>query len=595
MMMRIELADFYFSKVVRNWAGRGALFSGGGFSLTVLVSLMIHSVGVVASTVDLEIYPVKAISSQRIMPDTSFQGKSPLSRIRVTAARNEYEPVSFVISANRDLSDVVPVISGDLSSGDSFLSADNVDIRLVKLWYQGCMDSIHYKHCPLGKGRFLLPELLLKDDGLVKVDREKQFNWLRVDRSGEQTYVDITSSERSDHKKDDDNSLPADATFDDSEVLQPIDIDKGAHQQYWVTVYVPLDTKPGNYIGGITLKGANVGERVVPLEVEVLPFELLPSELEHGITYRGRIAEAGTKNSAVSAYLKTEEQFAIEMENLRTHGIRSTTVTQTYRIGDDLYKKNLKIQQNAGMNSNLYVLWAGSYFDRAILAKNLMRYARKFGYEDIYFFGGEELSAEEWVEKEKSWPAMRKLGGKVFVPRPDPELAKLVDLGVASFGKKTFEEALARSRFYHSVGSRIFAKGNPQGGVEDPEIYRRNYGLILAALEYDGSMSYAYQDAWGSLWNDFDGYFRDHVFAYPTTNGVIDTIQWEGYREAIDDLRYLATLNKLIEKARDKSIKVVHIENWIKSIDHRSADLDQVRHQMQEEIIGLIASLEAQR
>ena len=38
--------------------------------------------------------------------------------------------------------------------------------------------------------------------------------------------------------------------------------------------------------------------------------------------------------------------------------------------------------------------------------------------------------------------------------------------------------------------------------------------------------------------------YRDHVFAYPTTNGVIDTIQWEGFREGVDDTRYVASLIK---------------------------------------------------
>ena len=39
-------------------------------------------------------------------------------------------------------------------------------------------------------------------------------------------------------------------------------------------------------------------------------------------------------------------------------------------------------------------------------------------------------------------------------------------------------------------------------------------------------------------------HYRDHVFAYPTSNGVIDTIQWEGWREGVDDTRYVATLIK---------------------------------------------------
>ena len=58
---------------------------------------------------------------------------------------------------------------------------------------------------------------------------------------------------------------------------------------------------------------------------------------------------------------------------------------------------------------------------------------------------------------------------------------------------------------------------------------------------YDGAMNFAYQHAYGpSIWNDFDSastHYRDHVFAYPTTDGVIDTIEWEGWREGVDDTR----------------------------------------------------------
>ena len=38
--------------------------------------------------------------------------------------------------------------------------------------------------------------------------------------------------------------------------------------------------------------------------------------------------------------------------------------------------------------------------------------------------------------------------------------------------------------------------------------------------------------------------------AYPMTDGVIDTIQWEGYREGVNDIRYLATLDA-VDTAHD--------------------------------------------
>ena len=85
--------------------------------------------------------------------------------------------------------------------------------------------------------------------------------------------------------------------------------------------------------------------------------------------------------------------------------------------------------------------------------------------------------------------------------------------------------------------------------MEDPFIYRLNYGFALARSGYDGEMDYAYQHSFGDIWNDFDDpTFRDHVFAYPTSNGVIDTVQWEGFRQGVDDVRYLSALLKCDRK-----------------------------------------------
>jgi hypothetical protein len=60
-------------------------------------------------------------------------------------------------------------------------------------------------------------------------------------------------------------------------------------------------------------------------------------------------------------------------------------------------------------------------------------------------------------------------------------------------------------------------------------------------------MDFAYQYSFGRPWNDFDDpIYRDHMFTYPTKNGVVGTLAWEGYREAHDDNRYIATLEAAI-------------------------------------------------
>ncbi len=108
----------------------------------------------------------------------------------------------------------------------------------------------------------------------------------------------------------------------------------------------------------------------------------------------------------------------------------------------------------------------------------------------------------------------------------------------------------------HQKGNLVFKYHDPKSGPENPEIFRYKRGLYLWQNDYDGAMDYAYQHSMGFIWNDFDyTRYRDLAFTYPTTTGVIDTIAWEGYREGVDDLRYLATLESIIQQVTDKSDK----------------------------------------
>jgi hypothetical protein len=52
-----------------------------------------------------------------------------------------------------------------------------------------------------------------------------------------------------------------------------------------------------------------------------------------------------------------------------------------------------------------------------------------------------------------------------------------------------------------------------------------------------------YQAFNGDPWNDLDGNARDWCVAYPGEDGeLVPTIDWEGLREGVDDMRYIATL-----------------------------------------------------
>jgi len=128
--------------------------------------------------------------------------------------------------------------------------------------------------------------------------------------------------------------------------------------------------------------------------------------------------------------------------------------------------------------------------------------------------------------------------------------------------------------------------------VEEAETYRRNFGLLLWKVGYDCAMTYAYMHSFGHAWDDWDhATYRDLNMAYPTVNGVIPTIQWEGYREGYDDLRYLATLENLVDKAKrldglvGETARAAHL--WMLRIDPDATPLDAIRAGIIGRILGI--------
>ena len=116
----------------------------------------------------------------------------------------------------------------------STLPAGAVDIRVVKCWFQSGVDLEETDKC------VLTPELLLKDDKLVYVDLQEKQNYLRSQGPGREGYVLISGP---------DSHGLRDLQPKDSETLQPVDIEVASNKQFWVTVHVPEDAKPGDYTG----------------------------------------------------------------------------------------------------------------------------------------------------------------------------------------------------------------------------------------------------------------------------------------------------------------------------------------------------------
>lgn len=487
----------------------------------------------------LSLYPRKAITNNWPSPSTYPLPEPAGGQMVVRAAPGEFEATAFTLHAFDKLSNV-NILVGALRGTGGTISPKAIDVRLVKYWYQSAKGSIsrEWKFGVIPQS-FLLPELLVHDDTLVKVNTRKKINYLKVTgQNGKSYYLDISSTP---------SPLPKHIVVSDSATLQPFDVGMGKNKQVWITTHVPENQKAGIYTGmvRVTVNGQPSGD--LGLTLQVLPFHLAEPSIDYAIYYRGTLAR---RVDTISDGPKTLAQYTRELKDMRNHGIQAVTV---YDPEPDV-EEALELRKALGFRTDKAFLvgtGTGTPKDReqraALTArvKKEVAEARRAGYATTYFYGKEESHGATILQQRKTWEAVHRGGGKVFTavyPGAINYVGNFLDLANIA---DVLDKGLAAR--WHSHGKLVFSYSNPQSGIEEPETYRRNYGLKLWCAGYDGAMIYAYQAQMGlNIWNDFDSpVYRNEVFAYPTSNGIVDTIEWEGLRSGIDDVRYATTLLKV--------------------------------------------------
>ena len=503
---------------------------------------------------NLLVHVVHPITSTKILPSTyPLPGGKSLD-LNVTACRGEFEPASFVLRAqSKDMAGVT-LTATDLRSVNSsaVISSDHVDIKIVKPWFQS-----YYAWNEMGKSdpsdfrQTLVPELLLKDDALVTVDMSAERNFVRLEHDSP-VYEWINQKKLAASKQ----VLPTMQEFPvkDAKTLQPFALPRSTSKQVWATIFVPPDTPPDEYSGDIEVRSNGALQGTIKINLKVHRFELAESKITYSIYYRAVLDD--TRASVGSEY-RNAEQMREELQNLLNHGVRNPTMYQPLSSQERL-REALQLRQGLGMNDGpLYYLGAqttASFLGNdstqaekqlSTIFSQINGIARSYGFTSVYMYGKDEAQGAELVAQRRLWDIVHGLGGKVFVAGYTGGFELVgdsLDLLVHAH-QPSVDEATK----WRGSGHKIFNYANPQAGPENPFLFRLNYGIVLWANGYDGAMPYAYQHCFGSCWNDVDHpIYRDHALTYPTADGVIDTLAWEGFREAADDVRYLTTLEKLL-------------------------------------------------
>jgi hypothetical protein len=502
------------------------------------------------------VWIVDPTSNEQVLPEPFPIPGVVGTELSVSACAGEYEPAGFVIQALTDLHEVV-VVPSDVKCGEAVLPASAIDVRLLKCWWQAGVCIVDIKR-PV-----LVPELLLKDPGFVNVDNNAKRNTLKNPKRPR-----------------------------DTKELQPVSIAAGESQQFWLTVHVPETTAPGVYRGAVRLTAANVPPLELALAINVLPFCLEEPVLQYSMYYDGRLVPDG--ESRIDGKAKSESQYLAEMQNLRAHGVTHPLCYEP--LGKSL-DRAIQLRKQAGIAVDPLYLPGISAGHRPT-AQSLdglrevvgiaKRQLAEHGIKEFYVYGQDEAAGDELRGEREAFQTVHEAGGKVFVACYHGAFELVGDL--LDLANLSGPLAPREARKWRDAGGKIFSYGNPQSGPEQPETYRRNYGLALWKAGYDGAMDWIYQSNCGRIYDDFDhSNYRDMVFAYPTADGVIDTVQWEGFREGVDDVRYLATLLRAIDESGAKPETQQMAEEarcWLDAIDVDS-ELNALRATIVEWILRL--------
>lgn len=410
----------------------------------------------------------------------------------------------------------------------------------VKCWYQG-MGYTELTQSRIG----LVPELLVKNSDLVESDHVLRNNLPQIYHNGRVARL-----------------YP-----DDSAELRPIRYGPAEFlRQFWVRFRFPEDTPAGNYTTELTVRAGNEVLGTLPVAVEVLPFQLGKSPIRSQIYTLSHWGEAG------------DELALAEIRNLVRHGVdtvglheKSATLPHVVEL---MKTGGLSVERIYLQGDGDFYIWPDIDQERlGQIVKAGLEAKKVPGVKDVYFYLPDEAMGEKLKKSIPIADEIHRLGGKTWgaasrgwinVPGADKIFNHMNQSGPPPIPKDLTTRI-------HRDGNEIFCYNFPQGGLEAPQRYRRHFGILMYGSDYDGTMTWCwywpYEGAEYDCWNEFNEHFwKQHCMVYPTRNGVIDTLQYEGWARGINDLRYLGKLLELREKLLPEAKLGREIDDFIGAI-----------------------------
>jgi hypothetical protein len=533
-------------------------------------------------------YAVPAISPNLRLSDSYPEDGQFGGEVGLVTALDQYQDASFVLFPFTDAENVTLKLSALKSADGSTLPAQNLDLRVVKIWYQNGNAWYSYFADP---GLKLVPELLLHDENLIRVDTKKQANYARINTQKGTQEVWISAPTKLNIGFD-----PYQEGFVDAKTLQPVSLTAGEFKQFVLTAHATKETKPGLYQGSIQVSAPRQKAISIPVALKVLSFELPLPKTNYDINKDFVVSMMGAWPRGLDTDGKA---FMPTLKNMRAHNILQIGPDVSVDTDPAQAAENVKAMKEAGfLTKPIFggIMPGGGANSRPPMSYDYQMdlekrakwyhdfYQKNFGNTDAFLVAGDEQGVRWLLSQRPGWRINHRNGLKAtlagHIESYFPTSGYILDnRPMAGFPSEADKPAK-----WNQIGSGYtgFYAGQHIGS-ENPAFIRRQHGLLGYLSNYD--MVDNYEFAYGP-WNDraWDLY-KPMVLAYPISDGLVDTLEWQGFRAGIDDIRYATKLRQLADAAiasgdLDRVYEGKKVRQWLAQVDGNTADLNTVRLEM---------------
>ncbi len=559
-------------------------------------------------------WAVDPMSETPYLPDVIPEDGRKGGTVQIIAAKGEYEPGSFVVRADEDLGRVSLEVSELKSADGKRFPQSKLDLKVVKVWYQSGNAWFSYF---ADKGAKLCPELLLNDEDLIRVDVAKKSNYARlVEKDGRvhehwlcepKAFKDRARDLRgTGHFRIGDTFVCMKENFRDAKKLMPVALPKDVSKQFFLTANVTKDTLAGLYKGTVTISRETPDKKrvkvaAVPVALRVLPFEL-PRPMCYFDPYKpfvtwfcdyinlSMIRDQNGNDEALA-----RKQLANICRDFAQHGQYVPSFggadgePEIVRAGGQDYCDLIPVRHGTMRPAALR--------DMRVNARRLRRFAdRSYGKDSHPVQGyGDEYG---FYEMRQFRPMIKLYQQYGFRFPMNCQMGYMGGIDVADIFwppvTPDHDSADMTARYNDATGGKgTFGWYACQHvGVENPAFTRRQYGFGPYRAGLSCNFNYAHHI---DEWNDSAAeLYRPMAMNYGCYDGVIDTIQWEGFREGQDDIRYATVLKRLAlpfadaydnVEARAEARLALHL---LAEAEDDSTDLTTLRREMIRHILKLM-------